>query len=67
MQIPIEAAYAEACQALGESVVRERLLVKALDQQAAQLKAVTDDSSKADADDQNKDNGAKKNGALSSI
>jgi hypothetical protein len=30
MNVTIEQAYAEACQALGESVIRERLLSKAL-------------------------------------
>lgn len=30
MNVTIEQAYAEACQALGESIVRERLLSKAL-------------------------------------
>lgn len=30
MEVTIEEAYAEACRALGESIVRERLLAKAL-------------------------------------
>lgn len=32
MEIPIEVAYAKACQALGESMVRERLLMDLLQQ-----------------------------------
>lgn len=30
MDVTLEEAYAEACRALGESIVRERLLTKAL-------------------------------------
>lgn len=30
MEVSLEEAYAEACRALGESIVRERLLSKAL-------------------------------------
>ncbi len=33
MQVSIEDAYAEACTALGEAIVRERLLNKALAEQ----------------------------------
>lgn len=39
MQIPIEQAYAEACQALGEEVVKARLLSQIMGQQAEALKA----------------------------
>ena len=34
MNVTIEDAYKEACTALGEALVRERLLAKALEQQA---------------------------------
>lgn len=34
MNVTIEEAYAEACRALGESIVRERLLTKALNASA---------------------------------
>lgn len=35
MQVSIEDAYAEACRALGESIVRERLLTAELARRAA--------------------------------
>lgn len=44
MNVTIEQAYAEACQALGESIVRERLLSKALaEAQASQPQEPTGD------------------------
>lgn len=41
MDVTLEDAYAEACRALGESIVRERLL-------AAEVKRITDAQPRAD-------------------
>ncbi|MDR7083167.1 hypothetical protein J2X01_002460 [Arthrobacter ginsengisoli] len=35
MEVSLEEAYAEACRALGESIVRERLITKRIDLQQA--------------------------------
>lgn len=59
-QVDPEAAFAEACQALGESIVRERFYVKIVEQQSETIKAL----SPADATEDVTDDPSDKSGGL---
>lgn len=65
-QIEPEAAFAEACQALGESIVRERFYTKIITQQSAALQELTGKSGEEVTDDpSDKSGGLQKNNGLS--
>lgn len=49
MEISIEDAYAEACRALGESVVQQRILGRAFNEQVATLTEQLDKARGAEA------------------
>lgn len=69
MQVSIEQAYAEACQALGEEIVKSRLFGKALGE-AEQLLQSREEARKeeakgvANADGDDKQGGHKANGRI---